>query len=211
MKTNWETGTDMARGVAIAAVIILMGAVTSASAAEEYYLYKPEKVHSQSIPTPGSGVLTKAITIQKGDTLSKLSARYSGRSAFFPQILLFNRIKNPDLIYAGAQLQVPLSQQAALSPQGKEKPGAVRKRRHATHKSAVRREKRIPSEPTSEPTVFGVAGERLFKRGVRAFEARDYRQAIETFDEFLANYPNSPNAADATLYRAECYEKLSGV
>ena len=109
MKTNWGTGTDMARGVTITMAIILVGAVSQASVAEEYYLYKPEKVQSQNIPAQGSGVLTKTITIQKGDTLSKLSRRYSGRSAFFPQILLFNRIKNPDLIYSGAQLRVPLS------------------------------------------------------------------------------------------------------
>jgi TolA-binding protein len=206
MKTNWGTGTDMARGLAITVVIILVGAVTSASAAEEYYLYKPEKVQSQNIPAPGSGVLTKTITIQEGDTLSKLSRRFSGRSAFFPQILLFNQIKNPDLIYAGAQLQVPLSQQAALSAPRKEAPSAVRKKKHTTHKSAVRHEKRIPSAQA----VSGTAGERLFKHGVRAFEARDYRQAIHIFDEFLASYPNSLNAADATLYRAECYENLSG-
>lgn len=206
MKTNWGTGTDMARGVTITLVIILVGAVSSASAAEEYYLYKPEKVKTQNIPDPGSGVLTKNIAIQKGDTLKKLSARYSGRSAFFPQILLFNRIKNPDLIYAGAQLQVPLSQNASLSAPEKEKPGVIRKRKRATHTSAVRREKRIQSAPI----VSGMAGGRLFKRGVKAFEARDYRQAIDIFDDFLATYPNSPNAADATLYRAECYEKLSG-
>jgi TolA-binding protein len=205
MKTSWGTGTDMARGMTKALVIILAGAVSSAYAAEEYNIYKPEKAQSQNIPAPGGGVLTKAITIQKGDTLSKLSRRYSGRSAFFPQILLFNRIKNPDLILAGAQLQVPLSQQAALSAPEKEKPVAVRKRKHATHKSAVRHEKRIPSSPA----VSGTAGGRLFKRGVRAFEAMHYRQAIDIFDDFLKAYPNSPNAADATLYRAECYEKLS--
>jgi LysM repeat protein len=205
MKTNWGTGTDMARGVTKALLIILAGAVSSAYASEEFNLYKPEKAQSQNIPAPGSGVLTKTITIQKGDTLSKLSRRYSGRSAFFPQILLFNQIKNPDLIYAGAQLQVPLSQQAALSAPGKKKPGAIRKRRHATRKSSVRHEKRTPSAPS----VSEAAGGPLFRRGVRAFEAGHYRQAVDIFDEYLQAYPNSPNAADATLYRAECYEKLS--
>jgi TolA-binding protein len=206
MKINWGTSTDMARGVSLALVIVLAGVASPAVAAEEYHLYKPERVQSQHIPAPGEGVLTRTITIQKGDTLSKLSHRYSGRSAFFPQILLFNQIKNPDLIYAGAQLQVPLSQQAAKSAPEKEKPVAVRKRKHATHKSSVRHEKQAPPAPTAS----GTAGARLYKRGARAFEARHYRQAIDIFDEFLKAYPNSPNAADATLYRAECYENLSG-
>ncbi len=205
MKINWGTSTDMARGVSLALVIVLAGAASPAVAAEEYHLYKPEKVQSQNIPAPGEGVLTRTITIQKGDTLSKLSRRYSGRSAFFPQILLFNGIKNPDLILAGAQLQVPLSQQSALSAPGKEQPAKVRTRKHAIHKSAVRQER----QASTAPAVSGMAGERLFKRGLRAFEARHYRQAVDIFDEFLKAYPNSPNAADATLYRAECYEKLS--
>jgi TolA-binding protein len=206
MKTNWGTGTDMARGKTIALVIILAGAVSQGSAAAEYYLYKPEKVQSQSIPAPGTGVLTKTIVIQKGDTLKKLSRRYSGRSAFFPQILLFNRIKNPDLIVAGALLQVPLTRQVANSTPEGEKPVAVKKERRTTHKSAVRHEKRM----FSLSTVSGIAGERLFKRGVSAFQARNYRQAIEIFDKFLKIYANSPNAPDAMLYRAECYMNLSG-
>lgn len=196
----------MARGMAITAVIIMAGAVSTISAAEEYNLYKPEKVQSQDIPAPGTGVLTKTITIQKGDTLKKLSARYSGRSAFFPQILLFNRITNPDLIRAGAQLQVPLSRQAAVSAPEKEKHAAVRKRKRPPRKSAIRHEE--PASPA--PAVSGMSGERLFRRGVRALDAKHYRQAIDIFNEFLKAHPNSPNAADATLYRAECYEKLSG-
>lgn len=206
MKTNWGTGTDMVRGKTIALVLILAGAISQAFAAEEYFLYKPEKVQSQSIPAPGSGVLTKTITIQKGDTLRKLSLRYSGRSAFFPQILLFNRIKNPDLIHAGALLQVPLTRLVAKSTSEGEKPAAVKKQRHSKRKSAVRHERRI----LSVPAVSGVTGERLFNRGVSAFEAGHYHRAIDIFDKYLENYPNSPPAADAMLYRAECYMNLSG-
>jgi TolA-binding protein len=206
MKTNLGTGTDMALGKTIALVIILAGAVSQASAAEEYYLYKPEKVQSQSIPAPGTGILTKSIAIKKGDTLKKLSRRYSGRSSFFPQILLFNRIKNPDLIIAGALLQIPLTLQSAKSMPEGEKPAAVMKKKRTTHKSEVRHGKRS----FSVPKVSGIAGERLFKRGVSAFEERHYLQAIDLFDKYLKIYPNSPSAADAMLYRAECYMNLSG-
>jgi len=196
----------MVRGMTIAMVIILAAVVSQVSASEEYNLYRPEKVQSQSIPAPGSGVLTKTIVIQKGDTLSKLSRRYSGRSAYFPQILLFNRIKNPDLIYAGAFLQVPLIRQVANAGQEREKPSAAKRKRHTRHKSTIRNEKRM----LSAPAVSGTAGARLFKHGVRAFKARHYRHAIDIFDNYLKIYPNSPNAPDAMLYRAECYMKLSG-
>jgi LysM repeat protein len=208
MKTNWGTGTDMARGVTITMAIILVGAVSQASVAEEYYLYKPEKVQSQNIPAQGSGVLTKTITIQKGDTLSKLSRRYSGRSAFFPQILLFNRIKNPDLIYAGAQLRVPVTMPAILSgaPVG-EKRVKAQTREPGAGKSAATHYKQ---RKVSAPATVGNTGQRLFKRGVTAFATGHYRKALDIFDRYLATYPNSPDAAEAALYRAECYMKLSG-
>jgi TolA-binding protein len=197
MKTSWGTNTDMVRGMTIAIQV---------SASEEYNLYRPEKVQSQSIPAPGSAVLTKTIVIQKGDTLSKLSRRYSGRSAYFPQILLFNRIKNPDLIYAGAFLQVPLISQVANAGQEREKPSAAKSKRHTRRKSTIRNEKRMLSAPADS----GINGARLFKHGIRAFKARHYRHAIDIFDNYLKIYPNSPNAPDAMLYRAECYMKLSG-
>jgi TolA-binding protein len=206
MKTSWGTNTDMVRGMTIAMVIILAAVVSQVSASEEYNLYRPEKVQSQSIPAPGSAVLTKTIVIQKGDTLSKLSRRYSGRSAYFPQILLFNRIKNPDLIYAGAFLQVPLISQVANAGQEREKPSAAKSKRHTRRKSTIRNEKRMLSAPADS----GINGARLFKHGIRAFKARHYRHAIDIFDNYLKIYPNSPNAPDAMLYRAECYMKLSG-
>jgi TolA-binding protein len=43
-----------------------------------------------------------------------------------------------------------------------------------------------------------------------AFNSGNFREAIAHFDEFLKTAPESPLAADATLYRAECYMKLSG-
>ena len=189
----------MARSVAIALVIIMAGAASSAYA-EEYNLYRAEKVQSKNIPAPGEGVLTKTIIIRKGDTLSRLSRRYGGRSAFFPQILLFNRIKNPDLIYAGAQLRVPVTRQ-------EEGLGQLRKSSPSTKKRGPTLEKRrVPAAPAAS----GRAGQHLYTRGVRAYEKGNYRLALEIFDDYLAAYPNSPDAPEAALYQAECYMKLSG-
>jgi LysM repeat protein len=207
MKTNWGTGTDMTRGVSISLVVILAGAISSAAVGEDYYLYKPEKVQTQKIPTPGEGVLTKTITIHRGDTLSKLSRKFSGRSAFFPQILLFNRINNPDLIYTGAQLRVPLSRPVAMSGEAEEE----NYREAETKKPSVRKHlKKHGKLTTPAPASNDRAELRLYKRGVSAFAAGHYHKALNIFNEFLATYPNSPDAAEAALYQAECYMKLSG-
>lgn len=206
MKTNWGTGTDMTRGVSIALVIILAGAISSAAVGDEYYLYKPDKVQKQNIPTPGDGVLTKTITIQSGDTLSKLSRKFSGRGAFFPQILLFNRIKNPDLIYTGAQLRVPLTQPAALSGTEKQPMEAAGSKKLSARKQAKKHGKPTMSAPAGNDR----SEQRLYKRGVTAFAAGHYHKALNIFNEFLATYPNSTDAAEAALYQAECFMKLSG-
>jgi hypothetical protein len=174
----------MARGLAIAMVFTLACAAFSANA-DEYNLYRPEKVQSNNIPSPGDGVLTRTIFIRKGDTLSRLSRRYGGRSSFFPQILLFNRIKNPDLIYAGDLLRVPVTVQEG---------------------SVSFEKRRAPSAPAAS----GRAGQHLFKRGVRAFEKGNYSLALDIFDDYITAYPRSPDAPEAALYKADCYMKLSG-
>ncbi len=208
MKTNWGTGTDMTRGVSVALLILLAGSVSSASAADEYYLYKPEKVQSPDMPRPGDALLTKTITIQRGDTLSRLSRKYSGRGAFFPQILLFNRIKNPDLIYTGDRLRVPVTLPAGLSGAPvAEKHGKAQAGKPGAEKSA---KTHVKQRKAHAPAVAGKAGERLFKHGVAAFATGHYRKALAIFNRYLATYPNSPDAAEAALYRAECYMKLSG-
>jgi LysM repeat protein len=199
MKTSLGTGTDMARGVAIAMVITLACAALSANA-DDYHLYRPEKVQSKNIPPPGDGVLTRTIVIRKGDTLSRLSRRYGGRSSFFPQILLFNSIKNPDLIYAGDLLRIPVTGQDMS-------PGQIGGGSPSTVKGGAALGKR---RTLSAPAASGRAGQHLFKRGVRAFDKGNYTLALDIFDDYQTAYPNSPDAPEAALYKADCYMKLSG-
>ena len=41
------------------------------------------------------------------------------------------------------------------------------------------------------------------------FRKGRYRGALDLFDRYLREYPDSPRAADATFYRGECYLNLS--
>lgn len=205
MKTSSGTGTDMARCAAFALVIILAGAVTAASAVEEYYLYTPARVETPRIPdNPADGVLARTVTVQRGDTLRKLSRKFSGRSAFFPQILLFNRIKNPDLIYVGDRLRIPVTRPTTLAAPPGEKRGKA-KGKPVSQRGEAPQEK----PPTAAAATGDAAGQRLFARGVTDFKAGRYRPALDSFEEFLKTYPDSPQAADAALYRADCYMKLA--
>lgn len=214
----------MTRSLVIALAMVVTGAATVAAGGGEYLLYAPQQVESPKIPeNTAEGILVKSITINRGDTLSKLSKRYSGRAAFFPQILLFNHIKNPDLIYADKKLLVPVTLRKVIDahPAAKTrvkrarpstgvrrvKPSAVIKR--AKPSAGVPHTVRIPSRAHALDNRQQFE-QKLFDRGMAAFNSGNFRGAIAHFDEFLKTAPESPLAADATLYRAECYMKLSG-
>lgn len=218
----------------IVSMLVMLLAGTSAElaiAADEYNLYTPHKVASGRAPSsPEEGVLTRTITIKRGDTLWGLSRKYTGMGSYYPQILPFNMIENPNLIYAGASLQVPVAR--GTSAEASAKPA---KRVQATtgtkagHKPTVRKEKQpkdaersvadpapavvAPAAPAARPVAPAAASEsgsqRDYQRAVTIYKKGEYREALDAFDAFLTRYPDSPFAPDATLYRADCYMKLS--
>jgi tetratricopeptide (TPR) repeat protein len=171
----------------------------------EYYLYRPNEVSGGTESYPEDGVLVKKILIRQGDTLSTLSRRYAGKSAYYPQILLFNRIPNPNLIIAGDQLLVPLFRDA--SRENGRHPGTVvsteRKRNHRSRPS----QRRAGPDRGARPA----GAERfLYDNALALFNKGEYDKAIDAFSRFLKKYPHSSLAPEAGLHRADCYLKLSG-
>jgi LysM repeat protein len=244
---------------------------------QQYLLYVPQPITSGQKAPSQDGILVQEIVIQKGDTLHDLSRKFSGRGMYFPQILLFNSIKNPDLIYTGNTLRVPVSQKEAhdsgrtdTKPTGApHKPKASRDKKAplkseaqppvrqstgsssvsspstkltlsdlktvGTIKSSARRHKRktvvhakknrphesptetSPSSPLPAAHKSAAAaspaadssGQKLFEAAVKAYRQDDCRTALELLDRYLADNSGSPMVADANLYKAECYLKLS--
>ena len=152
-----------------------------ASSAEEYSLFLPAPVEIDKITPPASGILVKKITIKRGDNLTALSRKYSGKGGYYPQILLFNKIRNPNLIYTGRPLLVPVS--------------------------FDREVKKIKSFQTQQGPS---AEELLYANSRNLFDSGEYRAALAGFTRFLSDYPHSSLAADAALYRADCLLRLSG-
>ena len=128
----------------------------------QQYLYAPQPVPSGQKASPQDGVLVQEIEIQKGDTLYALSRKFSGRGMYFPQILLFNSIKNPNLIYTGDILKVPVTQKEAGEPDridakpagGTPKPRASggRKPHAKAEKHSTARQPAV-SSPASSPST----------------------------------------------------------
>ncbi len=243
---------------------------------QQYQLYAPSPVTGDPKAASQDGVLVQEIEVQKGDTLYSLSRKYSGHGMYFPQILLFNSIKNPDLIYPGKTLKIPVASKeiveadrtgskptaaphkpalsgnkgAEAHPAAKPSPapsqqvsnlnsdlslsdlkavktkkrdaGNLKKRNviHAkvspahesptvTSTSSSTAPSLHKSSASAIPAAETASGQKLYEAAIKAHRRDDYRTALELFDRFLTSNPGSPLAADANLYKAECYLKLS--
>ncbi|WP_129127179.1 LysM peptidoglycan-binding domain-containing protein [Geomonas oryzae] len=182
--------------VTIGSLILLCAGITSGHA-DEMLLYTPKPETSGVAPaSPRDGVLVRTVTVKQGDTLSKLSKKHIGVADYFPQMLVFNSIRNPDLIHPGDKLLVPVRPGKSVKGSTSRRPASAAAKKQA-------------SAPASAGQVK--PGEReLFQRAERAYLAHDYREALTGFSKFLRTFPRSPFAADASLYRADCYLHLSG-
>lgn len=225
---------------------------------QQYYLYEPKPVTAEEKEQSKGGVLVTEISVQKGDTLYDISKKFSGRGMYYPQILLFNNIKDPNLIYPGNSLKVPLTKEGlksdsapakASSPKPDRLKGGVKKsasptaatpayeisstdlnkldegkqksrtnKTRATAKESATAKKQDKKENAAVAAKGGASpgrpadaspGQKLFESAVKTYRQNDYRSALELFDRYLADNPGSPLAADASLYKAECYLKLS--
>jgi TolA-binding protein len=204
-------------------MVMVFGGPATAVAAEETLLYAPRPAGQVTAPpSPADGVLVKRLTIKRGDTLYKLSRTYNGKGTYYPQILLFNDIADPNLIYAGKMLLVPLSprrEAAAASPQppspaapGTEQPALPKVQKPPSPKPAVKSRPAAPVQPAAAtPSPASRTAEQvLYSKAITAYQHERYQQAMDGFSRFLARYPKSPLAPDAALYKAEALLKLSG-
>jgi LysM repeat protein len=133
----------------------LVLSMASLAAGGEYLLYAPEPSNGARPTGPDEGVLVQSITIQKGDTLYSLSRKYNGKGGYYPQILLFNEIKNPDLIYAGNKIMVPVAPtgpRAAFNLQPSTPPPVVAKKDSTVRPAREKTALPAPSRETKRET-----------------------------------------------------------
>jgi hypothetical protein len=66
--------------------------------------------------------------------------------------------------------------------------------------------------PEKQPTFtnHSTSGPELFEQAIKAYRSGDCHQALTLFNRFLAGHANEPLAADAHLFIADCYLRLSG-
>lgn len=95
--------------------VSLSGEAASAEALEKAVLIAGNvmgvsEVSAAELKAPPAAGKVEYYVIQKGDTLSKIAQQYLGNAAAYPKIFEANRevIKDPDLIYPGQKIRIPL-------------------------------------------------------------------------------------------------------
>lgn len=96
-------------------VVELTGTADSAEAMEKAVLMAGNvkgvsEVKADGVSAPPQQAQVEYYVIQKGDSLSAIAKRYYGNAKDYPRIFDANRevIKNPDLIYPGQKIRIPL-------------------------------------------------------------------------------------------------------
>lgn len=94
----------------------LSGEAASAEAMEKAVLMAGnvqgvEKVSADQVQAPPPAGNVEYYTIQSGDNLSSIAKKFLGNASAYPKIFEANRevIKDPDKIYVGQKIRIPLS------------------------------------------------------------------------------------------------------
>lgn len=225
----------MMRPVRNVSLLLLLMSLSSPVLGQNYYMYAPRAAAPGEKNSHGDGVLVREVEVKKGDTLSHISRRFSGRGSYYPQILLFNDIRNPHRIRDKELIRVPVSSQEPAAEQRVAKASTMPPvpERQGASKAAT-------TQPVSELALSDLktvgakkvkkaargnhgrkrgtarhassqaaSGQRQFKRAMASYRNKQWRDALDQFDRFLAENPSSRHAAEANLYKAECYLKLA--
>ncbi len=96
-------------------VATLSGEAASAEAKEKAILMVGnlqgvKEVQADNLAAPAASVKVEYYVIKSGDTLSAIAQKYYGKGSAYPRIFEANRevIKNPDLIYPGQKIRIPM-------------------------------------------------------------------------------------------------------
>mgnify|MGYP001556381833 CR=1 FL=1 len=96
--------------------VVLSGTADSPEAVEKAILMAGNiegvsTVDSSGVSAPEQTAKVEFYVIEKGDTLSAIAKKYLGSASKYPEIFEANRevIKDPDLIYPGQTIRIPLA------------------------------------------------------------------------------------------------------
>lgn len=189
------------------------------------------------VPLDPQALVLVELRVAKGDTLWKFAKRYLARPQYYAQFLVYNNIKNPNRIYPGQILWVPLgplkdhpeifsgqpvprwillrsdlpAAPQLSSPIQAGVPVPLPAPPVETGRSVTEKpsssDREPPSSPKAAPPVSDPA-QAEFEQDFDLFNRGDYSTAAGRFESFLVTYPDSPLRVKAEYYLAESYRLL---
>lgn len=187
--------------------------------AGEYLIHRVPLDGSASSTVSGDEWIVQEVTIEKGTTLWKFSRNYLGKGHYYPHFLAYNDIANPNRIYEGKTLLVPVAKvrdyQRRNELQGKTWSVSFiglaleSASRAPVKKSAVRLPSRKEQVRPESSRDRAVSEQREFDRAKAEFEAGRYGEAARLFEGFASHHPHSGLKAEALFYAAEAQLKAS--
>ena len=213
-------------------LVLLLLSLSAPVSGQNYFMYTPHPASpvEKAVPKGNNGVLVREVEIRKGDTLFGISRRFSGRGSYYPQILLFNDLKNPHVLRDRTLLRVPVSNN---EPTGKhtQAPAPLPAQRIKSKRTQSASEISLTDLKTNDINAVNKPARRVrgqkhrtadrstrsqtasarkqYNQALASYRRENWRTALEQFDRFLASNPSSEMASDANLYKADCYLKLS--
>lgn len=189
--------------------------------AGEYLIHRVPLDGSASSSVHGDEWIVQEITIEKGTTLWKFSRTYLGRGYFYPHLLAYNDIANPNRIYEGKTILVPVAKvrdyQKRNELQGKTWSvnftdlALESASRAPVKKLAVRLPSKKEHVKLESSRDRAVSEQREFDRAKAEFEAGKYKEAARLFEGFASHHPRSSLKAEALFYAAEAQLKASEI
>lgn len=197
-------------------LLLLLSMTISGVADAKDYVYLPQTAETVDHSTHSEGIFVREVQVRKQDTLSGLAKKLIGKGAYYPQILLFNRIKNPHLIHPGDIIKVPVAKKPVKQERSSKGLKEEPKSKGAKKVTLPRAEQPGAKPSTPTPVLAAPSSsapepeEQLqYDLAMATLRSGNCRDAIDRLDSFISRYPRSPLQADASLARADCYLKLS--
>jgi LysM repeat protein len=176
-------------------------------------------------PAPQDIKVLSRATIRKGDSLWRISKRVFGRGAYYPQLLAFNAIENPDRIYEGESLLLPtgtLAHHPELAARLAGKTATVvfpSPPAPAGAASAVSPPVRVGRETaprtkevrgkTAAASARADNGEETEARTILSWaDQGKCENVIAAAERFVSRHPDSAHLAAVLWHQAECHRSL---
>ena len=139
--------------------------------------------------------------VQKGDTLSSIAEKYSGNPGDFTILMDFNELGPQDLLKIGQKILIPhiLNFQKAIDPQGEDTLAELDEKAGVNQSNPMPRDITPPIVPDEESLA---PIEDLFEQGIVAYNQKNYREAMQIFQQVYERNPENQAAYEYFLRAA---------